>query len=227
MTASDQVRSIAGEIEAWDRHAANRLIQLADGLASEDRDPLDLGAAVDIDAILERAMNRDTKPHRTSVLERIRNVLVLVPIFVTWAGLSWAATSYATAIGVEASLAERPFLLLWEQGFDGLGVGGPSFRLPLSLVAAIDAVVVLVIAVLTWIVHSQTLVAAAEHHVKTQALEDRLRDALWAATLELRKRGSLSGAIDKFGRIALRASPTRFELSASASRSWSIRGSDV
>ena len=136
MTASDQVRSIAGEIEVWDRHAANRLTQLADGLASEDRDPwvaLDLVAAVDIDAILERAMNRDTKPHRTSVLERIRNVLVLVPIFVTWAGLSWAATSYATAIGVEASLAERPFLLLWEQGFDGLGVGGPSFHLPLSL----------------------------------------------------------------------------------------------
>jgi hypothetical protein len=69
-------------------------------------------------------------------------------------------------------------------------------------VAALDAAVVLVIAFLTWVVHSQTSVAAAEHHVKTQALEDRLRDAIWASTLELRKRASLSGAIDRFGRTA-------------------------
>lgn len=203
--ASVRVRGIAEEIRPWDPHAAGRLGSLADGLESKKRDPwvgLDLAREVDVDAIVDRAINRDSRPHRTSVLERVRNVLVLVPIFVTWAGLSWAATSYSMAIAAKPALAEQPFLLLWEQGFDGLGLWGPGFRVPLSLVAAVDAVVVLLIAALTWVVHSQTLVAAAEHHARTQSLEDRLRDALWFASLELRKRGSLSGAIDQFGRTA-------------------------
>ena len=203
--ASVRVRGIAEEIRPWDPHAAERLDSLAGGLESEERDPwvgLDLAREVDVDAIVDRAINRDSRPHRTSVLERIRNVLVLVPIFVTWAGLSWAATSYSMAIAASPALAGQPFLLLWEQGFDGLGLWGPGFRAPLSVVAAVDAAVVLLIAVLTWVVHSQTLVAAAEHHAKTQSLEDRLRDAMWFAGLELRRRGSLSGAIDQFGRTA-------------------------
>ena len=76
--------------------------------------------------------------------------------------------------------------------------------LNLSTVAFIDVSVIVAILVLTWIVHGQTSVAMAAAGEETRDLEARLHLALWAATLEFRSRGTMTAAIDRFGRTAKR-----------------------
>ena len=204
-----ELRQVAHELEDWDPAGASRIELLADAIDSPSENDGWAGAdardAVGLDSIIDRLHDRHSRPHLVSQLERVRNLLVLVPILVTWLGLMYAASAYSAAVSSDPSLYDRPFLLLWEQGFNGYR--GPfAFlgNLTLSMVAAIDVTVIALILGLTWFVHGQTSVAAAAATEETRELESRLQTSLWEATLELRSRGTMSAAINKFGTASKR-----------------------
>lgn len=97
-----------------------------------------------------------------AVLEVIRNVLVFAPIAVTWFGLSIAATAYAELLTARPDLVSRPFLLLWQEGFDG------RLGLNFSTLAITDASLIGVLIVLSLALHVRSEIRDAQ--VRTRAL---------------------------------------------------------
>ena len=97
-----------------------------------------------------------------AVLEVIRNVLVFAPIAVTWFGLSIAASTYAQLLGARPDLISRPFLLLWQEGFDG------RLLLNFSTLAITDASLIGVLIVLSLALHIRSEIRDAQ--VRTRAL---------------------------------------------------------
>ena len=84
--------------------------------------------------------------------DRIRNVLVLVPILLTWFALAEASKAYDRYIAKNPEMVRDPFLLLWQRGFGGEASGfAPTF----SMVALIDAVIILAIIALTFFAHGR------------------------------------------------------------------------
>lgn len=209
MMSSSELRQIAERVGRFDAAGSERILAAADAIDDPGSHPgwagADLRDAVAVESIVERLHDRHARPQLTSQLERVRNLLVLVPILITWLGLWYAASAYRAVTGADPVLAQQPFLLLWEQGFPGYDSPIPLVdRLTLSTVALIDVTVIGIILILTWVVHGQTSVAIAAATQRTRALESTLHKALWAGTLELRARGSISEAVDKFGRSSNR-----------------------
>ena len=97
-----------------------------------------------------------------AILEVIRNVLVFAPIAVTWFGLSIAASAYAQLLGERPDLVSRPFLLLWQEGFNG------RLLLNFSTLAITDASLIGVLIVLSLALHIRSEVRDTQ--VRTQAL---------------------------------------------------------
>jgi len=106
-------------------------------------------AFVDVFRILDPEKLTDNlhNPYWVRVLEAVRNVLVLLPLAVTWFGIGAAVTSYHGLIGEKPELAAQSFIYLWQTGFEG--------RTPftLSVVAIVDVVLLLLVAVLTGCVY--------------------------------------------------------------------------
>jgi hypothetical protein len=132
----------------------------------------------------------------------LQPVLVFVPIAITWFGLKSATAAYGEAIassGVET--ARRPFLEMWQQGFDGRLDGWLKFD-NVALMT-LTAIVVLIVITFTERVMYRTEETRADQQAEN--LRPRLRAALTKATV-------------LFGQIRL-ASPARFqaELTRSAS----------
>ncbi len=107
-----------------------------------------------------------------AVLEVIRNVLVFAPIAVTWFGLSVAATAYAELLSARPDLVSRPFLLLWQEGFEG--------RLPLnfSSLAITDASLIGVLIVLSLALHIRSEIRDAQVRTKALLKEAEIRALL-------------------------------------------------
>jgi len=89
-------------------------------------------------------------------------VLVFAPIAVTWFGLSIAATAYAQLLAARPDLISRPFLLLWQEGFEGRVV------LNFSTLAITDASLIGVLIVLSLALHIRSEIRDAQ--VRTRAL---------------------------------------------------------
>src|SRR5688500_4081397 len=107
-----------------------------------------------------------------AVLEVIRNVLVFAPIAVTWFGLSIAATAYAELLTARPDLVSRPFLLLWQEGFDG------RLFLNFSTLAIIDASLIGVLIVLSLALHIRSEVRDAQVRTKALLKESEIRALL-------------------------------------------------
>jgi hypothetical protein len=87
-----------------------------------------------------------------NVADKIRNVLVLVPILLTWFALAEASRAYARYIELNPDDVRQPFLLLWERGFGGEASPlAPTF----SFVAWIDAFLLGLIIALTLYAHGR------------------------------------------------------------------------
>lgn len=107
-----------------------------------------------------------------AVLEVIRNVLVFAPIAVTWFGLSIAATAYAELLTARPDLVSRPFLLLWQEGFDG------RLLLNFSTLAIIDASLIGVLIVLSLALHIRSEVRDPQVRTKALLKESEIRALL-------------------------------------------------
>jgi len=107
-----------------------------------------------------------------AVLEVIRNVLVFAPIAVTWFGLSIAATAYAQLLSARPDLISRPFLLLWQEGFNG------TIFLNFSTLAITDASLIGVLIVLSLSLHIRSEVRDAQVRTKALLKESEIRALL-------------------------------------------------
>ncbi len=107
-----------------------------------------------------------------AVLEVIRNVLVFAPIAVTWFGLSIAATAYAELLTARPDLVSRPFLLLWQEGFDG------RLALNFSTLAITDASLIGVLIVLSLALHVRSEIRDAQIRTKALLKESEIRALL-------------------------------------------------
>jgi chromosome segregation ATPase len=107
------------------------------------------------------------------VLEWVRNGLVFFPIVVTWLHLSAAAANYQTLLEQGKVPSDTPFLLLWQQGFNGLS--GSKF----NDVAAQVAYLVIGLIILTLIVHWTKDITSSWSEAKALALRRRVEDLLW------------------------------------------------
>ena len=75
-----------------------------------------------------------------------RNTAALLPLIFTWSALGLAARDYNLDLQANKSDTGKPFLLLWQQGFNG-------HFLAFGWVAAIDAILLVGVVALTWWVH--------------------------------------------------------------------------
>src|SRR5437762_6623470 len=127
---------LAAEARKYDKAIATLIGRLADAVRRGDRDEIrGYAGAIDPQAVSELLVGR--RSWIWGVFEVLRNVLVFAPIAVTGYGLSTAAPAYATLLTAHPAMASRPFLLLWETGFNG-APGVPTF----GTVAATDATLI-------------------------------------------------------------------------------------
>jgi hypothetical protein len=83
-----------------------------------------------------------------AVIEVLRNALVFAPIAVTWYGLATASAAYEKLLQARPELISRPFLLLWQESFQGA-----SAVLSFSTLAVIDASLIALLIVLSLAIH--------------------------------------------------------------------------
>lgn len=229
MPMLEDLRALSRDVADLDAGVSVRLSALADAVQSPEEHPgwvmADLYAVVQPDdavAALRRAWTRDRS---LAALETARNLLVLVPILLTWLGLWHASSSYGALVEANPDAGAIPFLVLWEQGFPGAtGIQGAFAFLTFSRVALADVVIILVIIAITWLVHKRVNVQQVQREVAAATLTRRIHDTLGQASLEfgavrLLNQGAGAGSIAEALLSELRAERARVtELSTERER---------
>jgi Sec-independent protein translocase protein TatA len=149
--------SLAGTLDSVDSYAAQHIRDLGDAIASRQLGRwagTDLFQAFNLESLEARiAASRVRHQHIMQWLEIIRNVLVLLPVTFTWAGLFAAAVNYRVATSPPNVPTQDSFLLLWERGFDGMG----AVHLPLvhtfSQLALWDALLLVCLVIVTTVLY--------------------------------------------------------------------------
>ncbi|MFD4376877.1 methyl-accepting chemotaxis protein [Streptomyces sp. NPDC058486] len=103
---------------------ADELRSLAKALRSSDSGQLDPWTELDLVAAYARPESVDPgAPPREHAawgwLETALGGLVFVPLALTWYGLTQASSAYGALTGANPKAATRPFLQLWQSGFEG------------------------------------------------------------------------------------------------------------
>ncbi|MET8031067.1 hypothetical protein [Streptomyces avermitilis] len=104
---------------------AEELRALAGALDSTDTEALDAWADLDLMGHFARPESvTETVPdgrgtRLDSVLDWVLGALVFLPLLFTWFGLWQASSAYGALTGDDPKAAGRPFLQLWQSGFDG------------------------------------------------------------------------------------------------------------
>ncbi len=173
---ADEVGELAAEVLPHDNAIAVVLERLAEAvrLGRQD-DARAYSAAIDPRGVAETIV---AHPHPIwGFLEVARNVLVFAPIAVTWYGLSAATDAYAKLLAQKPELIDRPFLLLWEQGFQGVGSS-----IVFSTLATIDASLIAILIVLSLAIHVRSDLRGAQTRTSTLLKESQIRATLAHAT---------------------------------------------
>lgn len=156
---AQELGGMAASLHDIDPRAAERLEDLgASMLTDEGRlrwADVDLRRAFNTEMIsLAYAIRREGGyvPESVDRADKIRNVLVLLPILLTWAALAEAANAYQRYITKNPDEIRKPFLLLWQEGFGGEAHWwSPSF----SAVGFMDAAIIAIIIGLTLYSHGR------------------------------------------------------------------------
>lgn len=197
---------VAREVGDDDPGIALRLASLREafvaGTVTQGWAGVDVVRALNPESVATVIRGRTLRNKRLGEMERIRNMLALFPVLLTWVGLFFASISYRMFSEARPELAATmPFLLLWEQGFV---VEGQSYGLPLaslfalSIVAALDVVIIAIMLILTWRVHLETNVNQANREQMAQTLQRRIEHVGWRAALLLARRTSPQVGVDVF-----------------------------
>lgn len=196
----DEIAGHAASLADVDPRASERLSDLARSIGSED------GRLRWADVDLRRAFNTDHlarayaikregfKPTSVDKADKLRNVLVMLPILLTWFALAEASRAYKSYIGSHPDEVRLPFLLLWQRGFGGeTSFIAASF----STVALLDAVIIAVIIGLTFYSHGRRDQHEENIFERAEEFQADLDNALAEATVAL--------APDRAGRPAMLA----------------------
>ena len=176
-----QIQQVAAKVHDVDSASGRRLNELAEMVGQPELDRIaavDLYGALDLEGIEDSAFARyQRRPGIFSVVEWVRNVLVLAPLCLTWYGLSQASYNYEKVINTPNLLqTAKPFLLLWQEGFKELG---NARGLRFSEMASWDVFLLLAVLVLTAVVYWQKDVREAGAVTAARELRETVADALW------------------------------------------------
>lgn len=198
---ADDLNGLAASLEEIDERSTERLRDLASSLSTEE------GRLRWADVDLRRAFNSEYLAHfyavrreggyaptSVAVADRVRNVLVLLPIALTWFALFEATKSYRRYIDANPEEIRQPFLLLWQRGFDG---EGPWFSTTFSTLAITDALIIMVIIGLTFYSHGRR-----EHREESI---DRTAQKFQADVDNILAEATVALAPDRAGRPAMLA----------------------
>ncbi len=195
------LNEIASLLDNVDERAAERLRTLARAITSDE------GRQRWAEVDLRRAFNTERLAYALALkheggyahstiagADRVRNILVLVPILLTWFALAEASRAYAAFIARNPDEVRQPFLLLWENGFGGEASRfAPSF----STVALIDAVLIAIIILLTFYAHGRREAREEKVDQTAERFQTQIDNALAEASVAL--------AVDRGSRPALLA----------------------
>jgi hypothetical protein len=200
---------LAEELEQWGQTAAaTRLRALSAPDRAQAWETIDLWRVLNpgrlasaVESAYLRCSSSDVQ-RSISRREAIRNVLVLVPITVTWILLAFATHSYQQQIANHPELSGQPFLLLWQQGFEQTWW---ERLLAFSNVAFLDFGVLLIVIGYTIAVQRDAGNLQRQHaeqaRAKAEALREDLETVLYAAELDLGQQRT-EHTTAQFGRIA-------------------------
>jgi hypothetical protein len=207
MTERYDLRALAREIHEWDPEGAVRLQSLADAVDevgdSSGWVGADLFDGVCIPSILGRFEQKNAAVSSGWKSDRFRAGMALLPIAVTWLGLWHASGAYAKAVSRNPALADTPFLLLWQRGFDGLA-GGVFGWMTFGRVAFLDALIIGVLIVSGWKAHTARYQNLVDMIAKKRDLEGRLQQSVWNASLVLGNRSSERAYVEQFRLVSER-----------------------
>ncbi|MET9509872.1 hypothetical protein ABZX62_15670 [Streptomyces flavidovirens] len=227
-TVSQQIKQLADESGLLPRRA--ELAALADAFVAKDAAALDPWA--DLDLLHAYARPESIRPaagageeHKAwSWLEAVLGALVFAPLMLTWYGLTQASSAYQALTGADPKAAARPFLQLWQSGFEGHLTGAFTFgHVAMGATVAIALLFALVL------VHGfrRAAVTRREEAAQREAeqLIRRLVPVLTQAQLVLnvhrmaspqRFAAELTGAAATLTRLGNRSAKAQKELSAAA-----------
>ncbi|MGA5648499.1 hypothetical protein [Streptomyces seoulensis] len=209
---------------------ADALRALAQALDSTDATALDAWAELDLlahfarpESVTQPVVNERGRRF-DSVLDWVLGALVFLPLLFTWFGLWRASSAYQALTGRDPKAAGRPFLQLWQSGFDGHL--GDTFRF--GHVAVAGCLTLATLFVLT-LVHGYRRTEAdrgaeRDHH-RSQTTLARLVPILTRAQLSLNEHRfaspqrfaeELSAAAGKLKRMHAKALSTHEELTRAA-----------
>lgn len=156
---SRDIQGLATTLGEIDAHSAGRMRDLAHAINTPTErirwNAVDLRQAFNIERLAHQIAQRRVGKQGTRLIEfadKVRNVLVLVPVLLTWYALAEASQAYDRYLTANPDQVGQPFLLLWQQDFGGeLGAFSPTF----ATVALADAAIILVIILLTFYAHGR------------------------------------------------------------------------
>jgi len=186
---AEEIDGMAATIGEVDPRASERLSDLAGSIGTEEGRirwaDVDLRRAFNTERLAMAYAERREGSFASTPLEiadRARQVLVLVPILLTWYALYESTRAYSRYIADNPDEVRKPFLLLWQEGFGGeLGGLSPTF----STVAVIDAAIILVIILLTFYAHGRKDARDDRVDLVAERFQTDFDNVLAAATVAL------------------------------------------
>lgn len=146
-----KLEDLATRFDGSDDEAAQRFRDMARDLEAGGADEAkwafsDLRRLFDPERLSAKKFGQDDGDG-IGAAEKWRNVLVLVPLAVTWVGIAWAVTAFSQLLQKDPAQAAQSFIYLWQGGFNG------TMPLTLGLVAIIDGLLLGIVAILTALVY--------------------------------------------------------------------------
>lgn len=203
-TVPADLETIAKKLAAKEPRAAQRLrdlqVAVKGGFQADAWAACDVHRLVDPDGIVQGLKVHQATERWVSVLEWIRNGLVLAPLVMTWIGIWAAVSAYHALLAAQPDKATEPFLSLWQNGFDGYLIGDFT----LGTLAAIDFSLLAALLLLTLIVSWRTHILNDRAESEAEDIRAELSDALAAASLALATRNwtQPTNFVDRFEQAA-------------------------
>lgn len=151
---TNEISGLAGQIGEVDSRAAERLSDLSAALGNEQSRErwadVDLRRAFNTERIAHAWAVKQEGGYASALIEtvaRVRNVLVLLPLAVTWYAFYEASRAYDDFLTANPQESGTPMLVLWQRGFGGELPAWSRF----SSIALVDVLLIALIIVLTFV----------------------------------------------------------------------------
>jgi hypothetical protein len=179
----EKLEKLATDLDASNTGTAARLRELRAAIGGDssigDWVAADIHKVINADAIAESARAHIAPEKWLRAIEWLRNVMILLPLIITWYGISQAADKYEILLKADITKANLPFLFLWQQGFNNT-LWPP---LILSHLAFWDVLLLICIFGLTGVVTWRYSIINAEREKQAEQLRQDITYALGDAQL--------------------------------------------